>query len=864
MASEDNSWMLLPQQDPAWQHGYEIFIGDTFEGYYPGQTARCPCTRCRCMAFRVKDEVEEHLHQYGFDKDFMKKHRHRRRGAATSVPVDDHDHVGFDDGEDHDDGASTNNLLSSLISGTIQGKVEEPNAAAKKFFKLMDEARIELYPGCKEATKVSFIVRLFQIKCMFGISNNAMEQIIALFALVLPKGHCLPDTMDKVRKVIRDLGLDYQKIHACYNDCVLFRGKYENLDSCPTCGESRWKYSEAQASASDSSGVQKKRIPRKILRYFPLIPRLQRLYMNETTSKYMRWHKEELVQDGKMRHPANSQAWKHASNLSGTFAHDPRNVRLGLASDGFNPFGMLNVNYTTWPVILIPYNLPPWLCLKQSYWMMSMLIPGPKSPGINIDVYLQPLIDELKELWLKGVETWDANLKSNFTLRAMLLWTINDFLAYAMLSGWSTKGRFACPYCHKDTDYLWLKYGSKHCYMGHRRFLPKEHRWRKNKVSFNNTAEMRDTPVPLSGEQVLDQYQSFEQVTFGSTTCNKRKQRDEDNRWHNWRKKSVFFELPYWKHLLIRHNLDVMHIEKNVCESLLATLLGLAAKCKDSQKARLDMQEMGIRKDQHPVIEKGKYTLPPALYTLGNSEKEILCKFLQGVKLPDGYAGNLRRCVDVDARKISGLKSHDYHVILQKLLPLVVRDILPKEVVIPLIELSRYFSAICSKELEISEMEKLSKSIGETLCRLEMIFPPAFFDIMVHLPVHIAEEAKLGGPVSYRWMYPVERYLRTLKGYVRNKASPEGSIAEGYISEECLTFCSRFFEGVSTKLNRPERQENSAVSEPPAGLSIFGMMDRNNRKKSSRHNTELLTQEQLKRLRHYIVTNCDEALPWIK
>ena len=74
-------------------------------------------------------------------------------------------------------------------------------------------------------------------------------------------------------------------------------------------------------------------------------------------------------------------------------------------------------------------------------------------------------------------------------------------------------------------------------------------------------------------------------------------------------------------------------------------------------------------------------------------------------------------------------------------------------------------------------------------------------------------------------MYPVERYLRTLKGYVRNKACPEGSIAKGYISEECLTFCSRFFEDVSTKLNRPDHQERSVVSEPPSGLSVLSSMD---------------------------------------
>ena len=144
-----------------------------------------------------------------------------------------------------------------------------------------------------------------------------------------------------------------------------------------------------------------------------------------------------------------------------------------------------------------------------------MLISGPKSPGMNIDVYLRPLIDELKDLWNNGVETWDEKVKQNFKLHAILLWAINDFPVYAMLSGWSTKGKFACPYCHKGTKYLWLKYGSKHCYMAHRRFLPLEHPWRRNKISFNNHVETREAPVPLTGEQVLEQYESFDQVTFG-------------------------------------------------------------------------------------------------------------------------------------------------------------------------------------------------------------------------------------------------------------------------------------------------------------------------------------------------------------
>jgi len=124
-----------------------------------------------------------------------------------------------------------------------------------------------------------------------------------------------------------------------------------------------------------------------------------------------------------------------------------------------------------------------------------------------------------------------------------------------------------------------------------------------------------------------------------------------------------FFELSYWEKLLVRHNLDVMHIEKNICESILGTLLDMAGKFKDNEKARLDMQHLGMKKDQHPLVMNDKYTLPLALHSLGQDDKVYLCKFLQGVKMPDGYASNFKRCVDVPRCKLSGLKTHDCHVI---------------------------------------------------------------------------------------------------------------------------------------------------------------------------------------------------------
>ena len=125
-------------------------------------------------------------------------------------------------------------------------------------------------------------------------------------------------------------------------------------------------------------------------------------------------------------------------------------LRLGLASDGFNPFGQMSISYNLWLVVLLPYNLPPYKCMKETIFFMLLLIPGPKSLGRETDVYLQPLIEELKELWTFGVYTYDSLTGKFFQLHATLLWMINDFSTYVDLSGWSTKRYQACPICMGD------------------------------------------------------------------------------------------------------------------------------------------------------------------------------------------------------------------------------------------------------------------------------------------------------------------------------------------------------------------------------------------------------------------------------
>ena len=92
------------------------------------------------------------------------------------------------------------------------------------------------------------------------------------------------------------------------------------------------------------------------------------------------------------------------------FGNEPRNLRVALVSDGMNPFGNLSTNHSSWPVLLMIYNLLPWLSMKRKYIMLSMMIAGSRQPGKDIDVYLTLLIEELTRLWKDGVDVLDGNL----------------------------------------------------------------------------------------------------------------------------------------------------------------------------------------------------------------------------------------------------------------------------------------------------------------------------------------------------------------------------------------------------------------------------------------------------------------------
>jgi len=197
--------------------------------------------------------------------------------------------------------------------------------------------------------------------------------------------------------------------------------------------------------------------------------------------------------------------------------------------------------------------------------MMSMMISRPRQPGNDIDVYLSPFIEDLRLLWDEVVEIFDAHEKANFNLLAMLFYTINDFPAYETLSGYSVKGHHACPICEENTSYHQLKY--ERSYISHRKVLKRNHPYHRLKKAFNSCQEDRTAPPPLTKDEAYNRVSNIE-VNYGKTVKHSGVR-------NIWKKKSIFFELPYWSKLDVRHCIDVMHVEKNVCDSIIRTLLNI-------------------------------------------------------------------------------------------------------------------------------------------------------------------------------------------------------------------------------------------------------------------------------------------------
>ncbi|GAA0171206.1 hypothetical protein LIER_41105 [Lithospermum erythrorhizon] len=267
--------------------------------------------------------------------------------------------------------------------------------------------------------------------------------------------------------------------------------------------------------------------------------------------------------------------------------------------------------------------------------------------------------------------------------------------------------------------------------MRHRRFLPKEHGYRKAASLFDGKCANRGPPPILMGQVVFDKVKNL-QIPL-------RKINSKSVPSRGFKKCSIFWELTYWKDIDVRHFIDLMHQEKNVTESFVSKLLGTKGKRKDIENSRNDLIQLGIREELRPVKDRCKTYCAPAVSTLSKT--------------------------------------------------------------------------ICSKVIDPDKIPILQAEIVEILCMLEMYFPPYFFDIMVHLTVHLVEEIEECGPPTSRWMYPFERYMKVLNGYVKNRSRPEGCIAERYFMEEAVECCTEYVTNLENIGLPVPRHASNGVSE---------------------------------------------------
>jgi hypothetical protein len=683
-----------------------------------------------------------------------------------------------------------------------------------------------LYPGCRpQDTRLQVTLNAMEMKSGNSWTDKSFNQNLKFWHDILPEGNTLPTTIEEAKKVLCPLDLPHERYHACINDCVIYRGDYEDLTKCPVCGHGRYK-----------SG--KKKNPRKVVWYFPITPRLQRWFVDPKEAKLMQWHaeREKPAEDPEkgtiLTHPADAINWQALDIAFEDFGRDARNVRLGMCTDGMNPF--FNGTHSTWPVFVWPYNLPPWLCTKSKYIHMSMLIQGPKQPGVDIHLYFELLKEELETLWKTPVRTWDAYTKEYFNMSAALLTTVQDYPGMSSVSAQVGHGFCGCIRCMDETPHIQLpriQGSSKTVYPGARRWLRMDHPWRKRGDLFDGQEERETKPIPRTGIEIDELLTNWEECPAPG-----KKRPRVKPLLGVWKARCAFHDLEYWKVLHTPHSLDVMHITKNVTEAVLGTLSNMPEKTKDGKKARYDLKWLGIKKDIHGPDsdddddnddqtegtqgrrkrrKKSAVVLPPTCFTMSPEELKQFYKCLLGVKFPYGYAGKTSRYLDETKKRFSGMKSHDCHVLMTQIIPVAIRGIMDEHVRDTLSALCNFFDVINRKSIGVRQLQKIQDEIVGILCELEIYFPPAFFDICVHLLLHVVDDILKLGPTFLHYMMPFERQNGVIKGFVRNRARPDASMAKGFLTKECITFCQSY---LST-----ENEDVGLATRPHVGrLAGFG------------------------------------------
>ena len=337
----------------------------------------CPCNRCKKMVLRTRHIAAEHVETWGEWNDniifeqmqsFARNEPIDISQIRPSFPPRSHMyHAGSSLGRhtfmaEGGDNSTSNNemhsiededmveLIDALCDDVNEDISEESNADIQRDDQTADALQKLAHNPLFESSRSSILhvcLSILNLQSIYGWSDASVNALLHLLKTsILPEANELPKSRDKMKSILSKIGMDYECIHACPNDCILFCGVNTIMESCPRCQSPRYR--------RDVAGTT---IPSKILRNFPIIPRITHMFKCPEIAKLMSWHATGRSTDDIMRIPADLAAWQHIEEKWPDFKKEPRHLRLGLAMDGVNPFGLRSTTWSTWPIVVVNYNL---------------------------------------------------------------------------------------------------------------------------------------------------------------------------------------------------------------------------------------------------------------------------------------------------------------------------------------------------------------------------------------------------------------------------------------------------------------------------------------------------------------------------
>ncbi|KAL6219998.1 hypothetical protein ACLB2K_007756 [Fragaria x ananassa] len=312
----DKSWMHADRRSKEFELGFEEFLKFAESNAVNIDKISCPCKKCCNVDGFSVEVVRDHVFYYGILESYKVWRWHGESMYDNGVESESESESESVNG---DPGMGENDVEVG------ESEDEEMSEDSNEFLKFVEDGDQPLYNGCDHTTKMNFLVESFSWKAKHVVTDSCFGDFLELVKGLLPAENLVPLTTNDAKKTLSVLGMDYEKIHACPNDCILYRGDAVLVDAeeCPSCGVSRWKLGR--------DNIPTKNVPAKVLWYFPPIPRFKRFYQSPKTAKNLTWHDWGRKKDKMMRHPADSPTWKLLDSKYPELGNDHRNLRLALS-----------------------------------------------------------------------------------------------------------------------------------------------------------------------------------------------------------------------------------------------------------------------------------------------------------------------------------------------------------------------------------------------------------------------------------------------------------------------------------------------------------------------------------------------------